>query len=62
MASSLRPARDERQPELIVGFAALRLEPRGFLERRDRVGHLAVPKERLAERQVSPRERRARAR
>ena len=57
----LPPRPRESQPELIPGFAALRLEPRGFLEGRNRVGHLAVPKERLAERQVSPGERRARA-
>ncbi len=53
----LPPRPREGQPELIPGFAALRLEPRGFLEGRNRVGHLAVPKERLAERQVSPGER-----
>ena len=46
----------EREPELVVGLAALRLEPHGVLQRRHRVGRLAVLQQRLAEREVRPRE------
>ena len=48
----------QRQAQLIVRLPALRLEPRRLLELVDRFRDLAVPKQRLAERQVGPRERR----
>ena len=47
----------QREPELVVRFPALRLQPRRFLQLGDRVGHVAVTQLRLAEREMRPRER-----
>ena len=46
----------ERQPQLVVRLAALRLELHGVLQRRDRFGRLPVLQQRLAEREMRPRE------
>ena len=46
----------ERQPQLVVRLAAFRRELHGVLQRRDRVGRLALLQQRLAERQVGTRE------
>ena len=48
----------QRQAKLIVRLAARRLQPRRLLQRGDRFGNLAVLQQRLAEREVGPRERR----
>ncbi len=45
----------EREPELVVGLATLRIEPGGFLEFLDGFGHFAVPQNRLAQGQVRAR-------
>ncbi len=46
----------EREPQLVVRLAALRLELHGVLQRRDRFRRLPVLQQRLAEREVRPRE------
>ena len=40
------------QPQLVVGFAALRIESRGFLQFLNRFRHFSVLQERLAQGQV----------
>src|SRR6267378_3080028 len=48
----------QSQPELIVGFAALWVEPRRFLQFYDCLSQISILQNCLAERQVGPREAR----
>ena len=57
-ASSSASGARQREAKLIVRLAAVWLQPCGFLQALDGVGRLAVLEQRLAERQVGPRERR----